>query len=177
MVPLVSAIAGVIIALVIGKIIMNRIPPLLQSITINAGPRLFPMDNIRSKISDKNNLQNIMPLIEGHIDNFLRHKLVKSMPMIGMFIGDKTISELKTIFLKELEELFPLVMEKYIDDLSGNLDLQALISQKISSVTPREWRSVIKISMRKELALIPVTGFLAGLLLGLVQIALLFFLI
>lgn len=176
LVPLVSAVSGMIIAQVVGKMLLNRIPGLLQSLARSAGSELFPLNDIRSKISDKNNLQNIMPLIDEHIDEFLRYKMSKAMPMIGMFIGDKTISQLKSIFLQELEDLFPVVMDKYMENLSHDQYLQALMSQKISAVPPERWKAVIKTTMKKQLAQIPVAGFLAGLIIGLVQVLVLYFL-
>ena len=62
---------------------------------------------IEQKISDPRNMNKIKPLIETHIDDFLRIKLKDQMPMISMFIGDKTINTLKTVFMNEIEELFP----------------------------------------------------------------------
>jgi len=55
---------------------------------------LFSVIEMEQKINSPENFQKIMPLIEEHVDAFLRVKLPKQMPMIGMFIGDKTTNEL-----------------------------------------------------------------------------------
>jgi hypothetical protein len=41
------------------------------------------------------------------------------MPMIGMFIGEKTINELKAVFITELESLFPVIMKSYLGNLGA----------------------------------------------------------
>src|ERR1700741_3380918 len=51
--------------------------------------------DIEQKISDPENLKKIMPMIEKHVDDFLRTRLSDEMPVISMFIGDKTINNLK----------------------------------------------------------------------------------
>ena len=56
---------------------------------------LIPVKELEQKITHPDNVKKIMPQAEEHIDNFLRVKLVKSMPVVGMFVGDKTINNLK----------------------------------------------------------------------------------
>jgi uncharacterized membrane protein YheB (UPF0754 family) len=175
MVLFVSAAAGWIIALVIQKIIMNRLPLLLKNAGSAIRPELFPLNDIRSKIYDTNSVQNIMPLIEAHIDEFLRHKLGKAMPMIGMFIGDKTIAQLKSVFIQELEELFPVIMDKYADDLFQKLDIHSIIREKLAAVPVAELNVMIRTSMGKELSMIPIAGLIAGALIGLLQVFVLTF--
>src|SRR5690242_912071 len=68
-------------------------------------------DEIEQKLVSPESFKKIEPSIEAHIDNFLTHKLSKSMPMLSMFIGDKTIAQLKKVFMEELEDLFPTVMK------------------------------------------------------------------
>jgi len=62
-------------------------------------------------LSDPALTQSMLPLAEGHIDDFLRNKLPKAMPVVGMLIGDKTIAQFKAIFMEELQALFPVFME------------------------------------------------------------------
>ena len=52
---------------------------------------LISFSDIKEKVIHPGNVQKIMPLVEEHIEQFLRVKLPKEMPVIGMFIGDKTI--------------------------------------------------------------------------------------
>src|SRR6185436_1775888 len=59
--------------------------------------------DIEKMITNPQNLQKLMPTVEGHVDNFLRNKLSDEMPFLSLFIGERTISSLKNIFMQELE--------------------------------------------------------------------------
>src|SRR4051812_36198904 len=67
---------------------------------------LLSFADIEQKISDPENVTKLLPVLEAHIDTFLREKLTAEIPMIGMLIGDKTIGQVKGVFIKELEALF-----------------------------------------------------------------------
>lgn len=77
---------------------------------------------IEQKISDPANVEKILPLLEVHIDTFLREKLTAEIPMMGMLIGGKTISQVKGVFMKELKELFPVLMRQYMTILQHTSD-------------------------------------------------------
>jgi uncharacterized membrane protein YheB (UPF0754 family) len=51
-------------------------------------------EDIEQKIANPQNLEKLMPMIEAHVDNFLRNKLSDEMPFLSLFIGDKTIQSL-----------------------------------------------------------------------------------
>ena len=50
--------------------------------------------------------------------------------MISMFIGDKTIQQLKSVFMEELKQMFPTLMQSFASnmqkDLIDQLELQSL---------------------------------------------------
>src|SRR5206468_133983 len=97
------------------------------------GQELLSFTDIEKTITNPANVEKILPLAEQHIDNFLRNKLKESMPMIGMFIGDKTINQLKEVFMKELAELFPVIMQQYVAHLKNDLDLEKIVVDKIAN--------------------------------------------
>ncbi len=135
----------------------------------------FSLDVIKQKITDPANLQKIMPAIEEHIDDFLRHKLKKQMPFIGVFIGDKTIGSLKKVFINELETLFPKIMSDYASNLASDLNLQTLVSQKIESVSINEIEASLYQNFSKELRLAQLISAFIGTFIGLVVMLMLFF--
>ena len=50
-------------------------------------------------------------------------KFLFNMQMLGMLIGEKTIVQLKGAFLLELELLFPVLMENYMNKLEQDIDI------------------------------------------------------
>lgn len=132
------------------------LPDLLKT---TAGPAFI--ETIKSKGA---NIEDIQPLIEEHLDHFLEVKLIKEMPVVGMFVGDKTIAQLKQLFMQELELLFPEVMNRYLNTLTAKLATEKFSLESI--------RSLILPVLSKELNNILLLGTLSGVLISLVQLAL-----
>jgi len=123
------------------------------------------------KISDPQNMEKIKPLIEIHIDDFLRNKLKEQMPMISMFIGDKTINSLKVVFMQEIENLFPQVMQQISRNLKNDLDLEQMVISKIAGVSSQKLESLLHHNLVKEFRIAAGLGAVIGLLIGLIQLA------
>lgn len=132
--------------------------------------QLLSFGDIAEKITDPANLQKLMPLIDSHIDQFLRVKLARQMPVISMFIGDKTIQELKTVFSAELEELFPVLMKNYMGSLQEQLDLEKIVIEKVSAFSSDKLEEVLNDIMSKEFRFVEIIGGVLGFLIGLLQV-------
>ncbi len=134
------------------------------------GQELLSFEDIERTITHPGNIQKILPLAEGHIDDFLRHKLKKSMPVIGMFIGDKTINQLKTVFMEELEALFPVIMKNYVSHIKDDLDLEKIVAEKIASFSSERLEQMLHDILTKEFRFVEVIGAALGFFIGLLQI-------
>lgn len=128
--------------------------------------------DIKDKLSSPDNLSKIMPVIEEHIDDFLRHRLSQEMPVISMFIGDKTITKLKGAFMQELERLFPDVMTRFAAQLQTELDLEHIVIQKVSAFSSDKLEEILYQIMSKEFRFVEIIGAAIGFLIGLVQVLL-----
>lgn len=128
--------------------------------------------DIEQKISDPQNLKMVMPLIERHVDEFLRTRLSDEMPVISMFIGDKTITKLKTAFMKEIETLFPQVMKQFAGKLKTELDLEHIVIQKVSTFSSDKLEEILYQIMSKEFQFVEIIGAVIGFIIGLLQVVL-----
>jgi uncharacterized membrane protein YheB (UPF0754 family) len=131
---------------------------------------LLSFKDIEQKITDPNNIKKIMPHVEGHIDHFLRNKLSEQMPVISMFIGDKTINQLKSVFIAELEILFPTIMHNYMGNLQEELDLEKIITEKVSGFSSDKLEEILNAIMSKEFRFVEIIGAVLGFIIGLVQV-------
>ncbi len=131
---------------------------------------LLSFTDIESKITDPSNLDKIMPMVDQHIDNFLRVKLAEAMPMISMFIGEKTINQLKEVFLKEMQELFPVIMGNYMGKLKDQLDLEKIVVDKVASFSSDKLESILNQIMSKEFKFVEIIGGVLGFIIGLIQV-------
>ena len=131
---------------------------------------LLSFHDIRAKIISPENVQAVMPVIDAHIDNFLRNKLTTAMPMVAMFVGEKTVNEMKGIFLKEMEEIFPDVLDKYVGSLQQQLDLEKIVTEKVSSFSSDKLEAILQAIMSKEFKFVEIIGGVLGFIIGLVQV-------
>ncbi len=131
---------------------------------------LLSFSDIEEKITHPNNVTKIMPQVEEHIDQFLRVKLPQQMPIISMFIGEKTINEMKAVFLSELETLFPVIMKRYMTNLQSELDLEKIVIEKVSNFSSDKLEEVLTSIMSKEFRFVEIIGGILGFLIGLLQV-------
>ena len=131
--------------------------------------------DIEQKISNPDNLKKIMPMIEQHVDDFLRNRMSDEMPVISMFIGDKTIGKLKSAFMKEIELLFPVVMKQYAGNLKTELDLEHIVVQKVSGFSSDKLEEILYQIMSKEFRFVELIGGVIGFIIGLMQVAITLF--
>ena len=131
---------------------------------------LLSFKDIEEKIIHPDNIEKIMPLVDDHIDEFLRHKLTTAMPMLSMFIGDKTIAQLKEVFMLELKDLFPQLMKNYMGSLQQELDLEKIVVAKVSNFSSDKLEEVLNNIMSKEFRFVEVIGAVLGFIIGLLQV-------
>lgn len=136
----------------------------------------IPFQQIEENLTHPDVIEKIMPFIEEEIDNFLRKKLPAQMPMIAMFIGDKTIAQLKEVFVAELKTLFPKLISTYINTIKSNSTLESIISQKIASLSIDSIEATIRIGLKKKFQIFQLTGLFTGLFIGLFQLVISFIL-
>jgi len=158
---------------ILGWKIQGIWPARREQIALQAGnyaATAFSLDELEQQIDVAGRFEEIKPLIEEHMDHFLRHKLKEQMPMIAMFIGDKTIQSLKTIFIQEIESLFPQVIGSFAGNLKKELKLQELVSAKLMAIPTRSIEQAVRRELAAELRLAALFGGFIGLIIGLLQL-------
>ena len=134
------------------------------------GEELLSFKDISTKITNPENVEKLMPFVEEHIDHFLRVKLAEKMPVISMFIGDKTIGELKVVFMEELKTLFPLLMQNYLTNLQQDLDLEQIVTQKVAAFSSDKLEDILNSIISKEFRFVEIIGAVLGFIIGLLQL-------
>lgn len=150
----------------------KRQQQIAESLGRIVGQELLSFGDIEQTITSPENVRRILPLAEEHIDHFLRVRLKEQMPMISMFIGDKTIGQLKAVFMKELEDLFPVIMKNYVANLRHDLDLERIVVQKIASFSADRLENMLNEFLTKEFRFVEIIGAALGFLIGALQILL-----
>ena len=133
-------------------------------------------EDIQEKITNPQNLKKLMPTVEGHVDNFLRNKLSDEMPFLSLFIGERTIRSLKNIFMQELETLFPQLMKNYAGHLEQELDLEKIVTEKVSAFSSDKLENILYQIMSKEFRFVELLGGVIGFIIGIIQVLISYFL-
>ena len=166
LIPIVSAVIGWIGLRIAGSILVYKIIPSrreeLSRIIGKAASDAFSFTEIENKISDPASIKSVMPVVEEHVDDFLRNKLKEKMPVIGMFIGDKTITSLKEVFLKEIEDLFPQVLKRFTGNLQKDINIEAMVAKTITTVSPGQIVKALNPTLRFFSIAGAITGFVIG---------------
>ena len=166
--PIIGALLGWSISKLATWFLIYRIWPKRQPAIADSISKFvvqeFSTLNLEQKIADPSNLLKARPVIESHIDHFLRVKLKDQMPMISMFIGDKTIDSLKTIFMQELENLFPEVMKHFAGNLKSEMGIEKMVRNKISGVSSEYVNKILGKDLRYIAAICAFTGFITALI-------------
>ena len=132
--------------------------------------KAIPQLNLQEKISNPSNIEKLLPLIEGHIDEFLQHKLSKEMPMISMFIGEKTIGKLKETFLNEIASMLPKLLQSYAQNMEQQLDVRPFIQKIMNEYPDAVLKNLLIRSFAKEIRMGGLLAALAGLAIGTIEL-------
>ena len=153
-------------------VLPKRKPALIQKLAKATKEDFFSMDEMVNTIANPANLEKLTPLVETHIDRFLNEKLSTEMPMLSMFISEKTIGKLKAVFMGELNVMFPALMQQYAGNLEKQLDLEKMVTEKLQGISDETIEKTFYDLLRKELNMIKGIGAIVGFLIGLILLAL-----
>jgi hypothetical protein len=111
-------------------------------------------------------LQAVHPMIEAHLDSFLRVKLKEKMPVIAAFIGESTIVKLKEGMMEEITLLLPEVITGYAGKMVAHPEISSYISQRINAVSADTIVDSIPPQLKKMFALVPIYAAVIGGVIG-----------
>ena len=147
MIPILVGVFGWFIIWSIVKLLFHPIQPIVigpikwESLA-NQWIRKIDLTEIMPQLSQNDSFETLKPVINEKLDDFFRHKLSKKLPMISMFIGDKTIEELKGVFMEELALIFPILITQFSANL--NKDLHQQWQKRFSKIAYLEINNAIK---------------------------------
>jgi uncharacterized membrane protein YheB (UPF0754 family) len=133
---------------------------------------LLHFDEIAVKMKNPAKLKELNPIIEAHLDSFLKVKLQEKMPVISMFVGDKTMDKLKDGMMEEIEVLLPEIITKYTDNLSQQIDIERIVTEKVASFSSDKLEQILASIMSKEFRFVEILGGVLGFIIGVIQVLL-----
>ena len=133
---------------------------------------LLHFDEIIGRIKDPVNQRDLAPFIETHIDEFLQVKLKEKLPVISMFVGEGMIQKIKEGLMEEIEVLLPELINRFTDKLSESVDVEQIVTEKVSNFSSDKLEEILVSIMQKEFRFVEIIGGVLGFVIGLVQVLL-----
>jgi len=161
-----------ILGFTIQGIFPKRQQQFAQKLGVLVASELIHFDEIASKLKDPQQLAAVSPVIETHIDTFLRVRLAEKIPMIAMFVGEKTIGQLKEGMMEEINTLLPQVIGKYTEGLAEKVDIEKMVTEKVANFSSDKLEQILVAIMSKEFRFVEIIGGVLGFMIGLLQILL-----
>lgn len=181
LIPIITALLGWIIHHLAAHTLFTRILParqqaLAQQLGTFAGQQLS-FSTIKSKLTDPEKIKNIIPLVEAHLDTFLREKLPKAMPVLSMFIGDSIVNQIKSHLVAELDTLFPVMINQYLDNVEKDLNIEKMVADKIAGISAEQLQQISQQLLGNEIKKFKLLGAFTGFISGVVAVILVHFFI
>ena len=133
---------------------------------------LFSIKDIANKLKELATSEESMEQVGKTIEKTIREKLVKSFPMLAMFLTDEMVEKVTNLFKSELHEFLGKSANDLGDKLEKSLDVKELVREKVEAFSSDKLEEILFSIMRKEFRFIEVIGAILGFLIGCTQIAL-----
>lgn len=142
-----------------------------QKLGVLVATELIHFDEIAGQLKDPEQLKALNPVIEKHIDDFLKIRLKEKLPVISMFVGDNTLGKIKEGIMEEIESLLPELITRYTDSLSQKINVEKMVTEKVTGFSSDKLEEILNAIMKKEFRFVEIIGGVLGFLIGLLQIA------
>ncbi len=175
--PVIAALIGWIANLIFvnylfRKVIPSKAPAMAGLAGKYVSDKVLNVDRLAATLTDPQKLEALRPMIESHIDVFLKEKLKEKMPAIAMFIGEKTIDMMKNSLMDEIDLLLPNLLGKYVSGLGDKLDVEKMLVAKLKELPEGKLEALLQQHLGREKRLFQLFGAITGLVIGLVLLAL-----
>lgn len=140
-----------------------------EKLGVMVAKELIHFDEIAALLKDPSRLEELNPVIETHLDTFLNVKLKEKLPMIAMFVGESTMSKIKEGMMEEITNLLPEIINKYTDSLRQKIDIQKIVTDKVSAFSSDKLEDILQSVMKKEFWFLELVALVLGFVIGLIQ--------
>jgi len=133
--------------------------------------KLLDMKSLRDKIDTPETREEIRSAILYEFEEIII-KFKASNPMIGMFLNEGIVTQIREKIGSYLDESMPNIIAKITNKLD-NIDIQDVVTQKVKQFSNDELEQVLMNVISKELKFIEIAGGVLGFLIGILQVLLL----
>lgn len=130
-------------------------------------------------ISEEIRRLDLAPHLQSTARHLVRNRLeprLRAIPLLGKFLSPDLLTRLETILADELAREAPPILTRVAADFESRFQVRAIISARLDAIDLDRLEAIVLEVSRREFRTIEHLGGLLGFLVGLTQLALLWFL-
>lgn len=108
----------------------------------------------------------VKPLIEAHLDAYMRIRLKEKMPVIASFIGDSTLAKLKDSMIEEIDALLPRIMASVVATAISPAKVEGKVAAILAGITPEKLAQFALPALRTARTRVPLLFALIAFVMG-----------
>ena len=133
---------------------------------------LFSIEEVTGKIHAIAESDDITKILVTRIEKTMSEKLLKTFPMLSMFLTDEMVGKVSRLFLSELKGMLTDVSDVIAKKLEGDIDVRATVREKVQDFSSDKLEEILFSIMKKEFRFIEYVGAVLGFLIGSFQLLL-----
>ncbi len=141
-----------------------------QKLGATVAGELIHFKDIAAQMSDPAAIAEIMPQLEGQIDEFLAVRIKEKIPVLAMFLTEGTNAMIKAGLMEEMEIMLPRLIQDYAQNLEKKIDIEKMVSEKVAAFSSDKLEALLLSVMANELRFVEIIGGVLGFLIGLLQL-------
>ena len=150
----------------------KRQKALAQKLGDLVAEELFSVSDMASKIKEFATSEEAMNEVGERIEKTIRNKLVKTFPMLAMFLSDEMVEKVTKLFQFELQDFLAESAAGLGNKLEENLDIKEMVKEKVNGFSSEKLESLLNQLMKKEFRFIEIIGAFIGFVIGCFQVGL-----
>ena len=150
----------------------KRQKALAQKLGDLVAEELFSVSDVASKIKEFATSEEAMNEVGERIEKTIRNKLVKTFPMLAMFLSDEMVEKVTKLFQCELQDFLAESAAGLGNKLEENLDIKEMVKEKVNGFSSEKLESLLNQLMKKEFRFIEIIGAFIGFVIGCLQVGL-----
>jgi len=130
---------------------------------------------VTAHLKEQATSEGVLDHISMRIEEGIASRLPRIFPMLAMLMRGEITKKLKKALLEQISSLNEELIDKLSRELEEELDVQAIVEEKVSAFSSDKLEEILFSIMRREFKFVEVVGAVLGFLIGLIQILLLSF--
>lgn len=138
--------------------------------------KLFNTEELMQQLHLPDNIYHIKPDFDTYLDSFLRSKIKENLPLLGIFISEKNILKMRDSIVTELNVLIPTAIQDFTHKIHTEIDVKTIVSSKVKKFSILQLEEMLQDIISHELRFVEIVGAVVGFLIGLLNVAIQYFL-